>query len=389
MFDALKPEPPDPLLSLIAEFARDTRPGKIDLGVGVYRDDTGVTPVMRAVKAAERHLVETQASKSYLGPEGDAEYTRLLEPIVFGAAFGDRLVGVQTPGGTGAIRLAADMAAVTGARIWLGVPTWPNHQPVFAAAGIPVQTFRHFDPATQTLCFDEMMGALAGAAAGDIVVVHGCCHNPTGIDLSPSQWRTLAATLSAQGLVPLVDLAYQGLGHGLEQDAQGLATVLAACDEALIAYSCDKNFGLYRDRVGALYAVARTAESARTVYSNMLTRARETWSMPPDHGAAIVRTILGSEAMRADWHAELVTMRERIAGIRRAVSATDPALGFLAGQLGMFSVLPLDKPAIARIKTEHGIYMAGSGRVNLAGLAMADVGRFARAVLSAMKAPAA
>ncbi|HTQ12673.1 MAG TPA: aromatic amino acid transaminase [Rhizomicrobium sp.] len=389
LFESLKPEPPDPLLSLIAEFARDPRPGKIDLGVGVFRDDTGITPVMRAVKAAERELVATQASKSYLGPEGDVEFVALLRPIVFGGDFGERLVGVQTPGGTGAIRLAADLIAVTGARVWLGLPTWPNHRPVFGAAGVPVETYRHFDPATQSLCFDELMSALDRAAPGDVAVLHGCCHNPTGIDLSGAQWRAVAEVLAARGIVPLIDLAYQGLGEGLEEDAGGLREVLAHCDEALIAYSCDKNFGLYRDRVGALYALARGAAAAGTVYSNMLTRARETWSMPPDHGAAVARIVLATESLEADWRAELDTMRGRIRAIRGAAAAAHPSLAFLARQQGMFSVLPLDKAAIARLKAEHGIYMAASGRANLAGLRMADVPRFAAAVLSAMKAQAA
>lgn len=384
LFAALKPEPADPLLSLIAAFAADPRADKIDLGVGVYRDDSGVTPVMRAVKAAERMLVETQPTKSYLGPEGDLEFVERLKPIIFGEALGERCVGVQTPGGTGALRLAADMIAMTGARIWLGVPTWPNHQPVFAAAGVPVQTFRHFDSATQRLAFDDMMHALAGAAAGDVVVLHGCCHNPTGIDLDAAQWSAVAAVMSERGLMPLIDIAYQGLGRGLDADAAGLRAVVLRCGEALIAYSCDKNFGLYRERTGALYAVAANGAAAQIVLSNMATRARETWSMPPDHGAAVVRTILASEPLRADWHAELNDMRARIADIRETLSAEDSALTFLRDQQGMFCVLPLTVPAIARLKSEHGIYMAGSGRVNLAGLRMADVGGFARAVLSAM-----
>ncbi len=386
MFETLRPQPPDALLALIGLFRDDPRPHKIDLGVGTYRDETGTTPVMAAVKAAERHLLESQRSKGYLGPEGDLRFVRLLAPVAFGTALADdtRMVGAQTPGGGGALRLGAELVAAARpeATVWLGTPTWPNHRPIFEAVGLTVADYRYFDPATQSLCFEDTMAALARAEPGDVVLLHGCCHNPTGVDLDPAQWRAVAGLVAERRLLPFVDLAYQGLGRGLEPDAQGVREVLAACDEAMVAYSCDKNFGLYRERTGALFVCARDAGSAATVYGNMLAHARVNWSMPPDHGAAAVRCVLESPELTDVWQTELEGMCGRINAVRRAVATSDPSLAFLERQRGMFSQLRVAPGMVAALRRDHGIYMAGSGRINLAGLRPADAGIFVDALAS-------
>ena len=390
LFATLKPQPPDPLLSLIAESRRDPREHKIDLGVGVYRDEHGVTPVLRAVKSAERWLLDHQSTKSYLGPEGDVGFVELLKRLVCGdeISSSNRLVGVQTPGGTGALRLAAELIAACspGAKIWLGLPAWPNHHPIFTAAGISIEAYHYFDIPSQRLCFDEMIAAIKGARPGDVVLLQGCCHNPTGADFDITQWIVLGKLLAVRGLVPLIDLAYHGLGRGLAPDAVGIRVILEHVSEVLIAYSCDKNFGLYRERTGALFAVAGEPLGADLVFSNILSLARANWSMPPDHGAAVVRLILESEELTADWKRELEEMRKHIMDVRERLSTADASFAHLRRQYGMFSVLPIDSAAIARLKIEHGIYMVGSGRINVAGLRLEDIQRFAMALRSLMEA---
>lgn len=384
LFDGMTPQPPDPLLALIADFAADPRPGKIDLGVGVFRDETGATPILATVKAAERLLVAQQTSKSYLGPEGDPVYVELLKPIVFGEspARDERIVGLQTPGGTGALRLAADAiaAAAPGTRIWLGQPTWPNHAPIFSASRLAIETYRHFDAAAQRVLFDDAVAAFSRAAAGDVVVLHGCCHNPAGADFTRAQWTVLADLIGKRGLVPLIDFAYHGLGQGFEEDRAGLEIVLSRASEAVIAYSCDKNFGLYRDRVGALFVRGKDGTAARTIYSNLLAIARANWSMPPDHGGAVVRTVLSSPELAAQWRGEVDAMRARIVAIREALADAAPFLRPLREQRGMFSLLPLAREAVAQLRSEHAIYMAPSGRINIAGLKRSDVPRFVAAL---------
>jgi aromatic-amino-acid transaminase len=384
LFGALKAQPQDPLLALMAEFRTDKREAKIDLGVGMYRDATGITPVMRAVKAAERILLETQTTKGYMGPEGDPVFVELLKPIVFGAAMAksDRIVGLQTPGGTGALRLGAELIAAVSprAKVWLGEPTWPNHRPLLAAARLGVEGFKHFDKASQTLLFDETMGALTRAAPGDVVLLQACCHNPTGADYTMDQWRTIAENLAARGLIPFFDFAYQGLGDGLDADAAGMRLVLEHVDEALIGYASDKNFGVYRERVGALYVVSN---NARAVYSQAMALARANWSMPSDHGAAVVRLVLQSPELTRDWTAELDTMRARILSNRARLAALNPRLASVARQRGMFSQIQIAPESVARLKDVHGIYMVGSGRINVAGFRDdGEIERFAKAVAS-------
>lgn len=389
MFETLAAQPADALLALIALHRDDPRAGKLDLGVGVYRDETGTTPIMKAVKKAEEILLATRTTKSYLGPEGDLTYVDLLKPIVFGTDPGPRLAGIQTPGGTGALRLAAELiaAARPGARVLVGTPTWPNHAPILKEAGLTMVTHPFFDVATQTLDFAALKAAVAGAGAGDVVLLHGCCHNPAGADLSPAQWDEITDLVAARGVLPLVDLAYQGLGQGLDADAYGARRMIESLPEVLVAYSCDKNFGLYRERVGALYALARDASAAAALVTNMAYYGRVAWSMPPDHGAAIVRTILESPELTAMWRAELDQMGARVRAVRAALARADQRLAFLARQQGMFSTLPLDRDQIGRLRADHAVYMAGSGRINIAGLQVGDVPAFV-AALAAVGYPA-
>lgn len=385
MLETLKPQPADALLALIKLHNADPRPTKIDLGVGVYRTGAGDTPVFGAIKAAERILLETQDSKAYLGPEGDMGFVRALIPHVFGADFDRaRVEGMQAPGGTGAVRLAVEVAARAGAkRIIMGTPSWPNHAQIVAAVGLELKTFKHMtDDGTADLA--ALRAALADAAPGDVVLLHGCCHNPTGVDYTPAQWDEIAPMVAASGVLPLIDLAYQGLGDGMEDDAYGLRKILAAVPEALVAYSCDKNFGLYRDRVGAFYVVTDNAEALALAMANGATIARASWSMPPDHGAAAVRLILGDAALTAQWREELVAMRARMAEVRARLAAAQQIgpinMAPLGTQKGLFSMLPLSGEQIMALRERHGVYMAGSGRVNIAGLTTGNIEAFIAAL---------
>lgn len=382
-FAGLKAQLPDALLALIAMHGADERPGKIDVGVGVYRDEIGQTPVMLAVKAAEAYLVEKQPTKAYLGGDGDIRYTELLAGIVFGAnARNPRRYGLQTPGGTGALRLGAALIAraTPNARVWLGQPTWPNHAPIFAEAGLRTVAHPYFDAATGGIAFGAMMEALAGAAPGDIVLLHGCCHNPTGTQFTCDEWRDLTKLCNDRGLIPFVDLAYQGLGDGLEEDVAGARLLFEGVPNALLAYSCDKNFGLYRERVGALWVQASTPPLADLVRANLLALSRGLWSMPPDHGAAIVRIILESKELTNQWRNELDAMRERINSTRKTLAAEHVALATIAGQRGLFSLLPIDADAVTQLREEYGIYMPANARFNIAGLNPANLAPFAAAL---------
>ncbi|WP_457813792.1 tyrosine aminotransferase (plasmid) [Sinorhizobium meliloti] len=379
MFDALARQADDPLLALIGLFRKDERTGKVDLGVGVYRDETGRTPIFRAVKAAERRLLEAQDSKAYIGPVGDLVFLDRLWELVGGDTIErSHVAGVQTPGGSGALRLAADLITrLGGGRIWLGLPSWPNHAPIFKAAGLNIATYDFFDIPSQSVSFDNLVSALEGAAPGDAVLLHASCHNPTGGVLSEAQWMEIAALVAERGLLPLVDLAYQGFGRGLDQDVAGLRHLLGVVPEALVAVSCSKSFGLYRERTGAIFARTSSSASADRVRSNLAGLARTSYSMPPDHGAAVVRTILDDPELRRDWAEELETMRLRMTGLRRSLAeglrTRWQSLAAVADQEGMFSMLPLSEAEVMRLRTEHAIYMPVSGRINIAGLKTAEV----------------
>jgi aspartate/tyrosine/aromatic aminotransferase len=390
LFDRLEDQPQDSLIALIALANADPRPGKIDVGVGVYRDAAGNTPILKSVKAAERRLVETQETKSYIGSQGDERFAALIKPIVFGPAMAadERIVGLQTPGGCGALRLGAELVAKANpnARIFAGEPTWPNHAPLIASAGVEMVAYPYYDRDRQILLFDRMMEALGQAEAGDLVLLHGCCHNPTGADLDLEQWRSVTEVIAARGLIPFVDIAYQGFGDGLEADAAGLRMVVDAAEQAIVAQSCDKNFSCYRDRVGTLFVKGTSERAARIAFANLLGLARTMWSMPPDHGAAVARIILDDPELRPLWETEVETMGARIREIRARLAAFDPRLAYIERQKGMFSMLPLGPAQVMKLREEHGIYMAGSGRFNVVGLSDDNVGLFAAAVIGAMNA---
>jgi aromatic-amino-acid transaminase len=386
MLDRLDQQPPDALLALIKLHDADPRGDKIDLGVGVYRTGQGGTPVFGAIKAAEQKLVDEQDTKAYLGPEGDMGFVHALMPYVFGSdpTRGGRIEGMQTPGGTGAVRLALALAKRAGAtRVLMGAPSWPNHAQIVRDLDLELVTFAHAtDDGAANL--DALKGALAPAAEGDTVLLHGCCHNPTGIDYTLEHWDEIAALLADSPVLPVIDLAYQGLGQGMEEDAYGARKVVDAVSEALIAYSCDKNFGLYRDRVGAFYARAKDAGDVGRILSNGHALARAAWSMPPDHGAAAVRLILRDPKLTTSWLDELEQMRTRIRQVRARLAEAGRIgsvdLAPLGQQNGMFATLPLDKAQIETLRDEHGIYMAGSGRINIAGLTMGNLPKFVGAL---------
>ncbi|MCW1403973.1 aspartate/tyrosine/aromatic aminotransferase [Novosphingobium sp. MW5] len=387
MLNNLQQQPADALLALIKLHNEDPRADKIDLGVGVYRTDSGATPVFAAIKQAEHKLHETQDSKAYLGPEGDMGFVHALMPWVFGKedpTMGGRIDGMQTPGGTGAVRLALALAKRAGVkRIWMGTPSWPNHAQIVADLGLELKTFAH-SASDGTANVDAVLGAISEAAADDAILLHGCCHNPTGIDYSNADWDRIADAIKASGVLPLIDLAYQGLGHGMEEDAYGLRRVLREVPEALIAYSCDKNFGLYRDRVGAVYVMMQDAAQVNAALSNGHALARAAWSMPPDHGAAAVRLILEDEALVKIWLAELDEMRERMLQVRARLGAAGKQGGVdftpMGSQNGLFSIVPLSGEQVLAMREKHGVYMAGSGRINVAGLTMSNIDKFIAAV---------
>jgi aspartate/tyrosine/aromatic aminotransferase len=386
-FDALGDVQSDSLLALIAMANADPRPDKIDVGVGVYRDGVGNTPILRAVKAAEKLLWEQQQTKSYIGGFGDKRYTELLRPIVLGRhAEDDRIGGLHTPGGCGALSLGFKLIATAhpDARVLVGTPTWPNHIPVVQAAELNISEYCYYDRLETRIRFDEMMAAFTAAHKGDVVLLHGCCHNPTGADLDEGQWREVVDVVSSRGLIPLVDIAYQGLGRGFAEDAAGLHLLLDACDEVVIAQSCDKNFGVYRDRVGSMFLKTARAEGTKRAMDHVVQIAREMWSMPPDHGAAAVRIVLDTPELRVDWDAEVGEMRARINRIRAKIAAADQRLAYIGEQFGMFSMLPVSKEQVAQLREQHAIYMADSGRFNVIGMADHAVDRFIAAVVEAM-----
>ena len=386
MLNRLSPQAPDALLALIRLHAADPRADKIDLGVGVYRTDDGATPVFRAIKAAEQKLVDEQDSKSYLGPEGDIGFVNALMPYIFGAdaTMGGRIAGMQTPGGTGAVRLAVALAQKAGVkRVHMGVPSWPNHAQIMADIALEVATFDHAE-ADGSANLDAVLGAIRSAGPDEAILLHSCCHNPTGVDYTPEQWDAIAAAIAESGIFPIIDSAYQGLGQGLEEDAIGMRMVLARVPEALIAYSCDKNFGMYRDRVGALYMLAERPDGLDAITSNANALARANWSMPPDHGAAAVRLILRDPDLTQVWLAELDEMRARMRQVRDALAAAGTAgridLTPLGLQNGLFSIVPVTKDEVVTLREDHGIYMAASGRINIAGLTMANLPKFIAAL---------
>lgn len=389
MFDTLKPQPADTILQLMAMFREDSRTDKIDLGVGVYKDATGLTPVMRAVKAAEKQLWETERSKTYTGLAGEPEYHAALAGLILGAGFdAARMAAAATPGGTGAIRQGLELIrlAAPGATVWLPDPTWPNHPSIIAYLGMKSATYRYFDRETRAVDFTGMSADLGRVAPGDVVLLHGCCHNPTGANLNLTQWGEVADILGNRGAIPFIDLAYQGFGDGLEEDAAGTRLIAARQPEVMIAASCSKNFGVYRERAGLLAVL--TSPASRVVTQGTLAFLnRQNYSFPPDHGARLVTMILNDPALRADWQAELEDVRLSMLGLRqqlatelRRLTGSD-RFGFIAQHRGMFSRLGATPGQVERLRTAHGIYMVGDSRLNIAGLNTATVPILAQAIV--------
>jgi aspartate/tyrosine/aromatic aminotransferase len=379
----------DSLLQLIALCNADPRPEKIDVGVGVFRDGEGRTPILQVIKDAERILLETQDSKSYLGSAGDKRFAELIRPVLLGdLADNDRIAGVQTPGGCGALRLGFELIATANprARVLVGTPTWPNHPPIIGAVGLQIVEYPYYDRQSGMVRFDDMLAALDDARAGDVVLLHGCCHNPTGADLSPDEWASVASVCAERGLLPFVDIAYQGFGQGLEEDAAGVRLMLRSCGEVIVAQSCDKNFSVYRDRVGSLFVKTGSTDATARAMAHIFQRAREMWSMPPDHGAAAVRVVLDTPELRDRWPGELAAMRDRINSMRKRIASADPRLAFIAGQFGMFSMLPITKQQVLQLRKDHAIYMADSGRFNIVGLGDNQIDRFIAAVVGILDA---
>ena len=382
MIATIAAKSPDPLLKIIKMFREDPRRDKIDLGVGVYRDASGATPIMAALKQAERRLFETQKTKTYVGQQGDVDFLKLVGELAFGRMAHD-WVSIQAVGGTGALRLGCDLLRAAGAkRIVLPQPCWPNHPAIVRAARLKIVDAPFFDIGQQRIDMDALIGAFAEAERGDAVILQACCHNPLGADFTLDQWRELADVLATRGLIPFIDLAYQGFGEGVEEDVAGARLLLERSPEAVIAMSGAKTFGVYRERVGALFV--KTAEKARpAVFSNVAAIARANYSMPPDHGAAIVREVLSDETLRASWREELDRIRGHIRRTRALLAAqraNSIPMHLIGGQSGMFSTLPLSKGQIIALRETHGIYMTDAARINVAGLREADIPRFVEAL---------
>lgn len=394
MLNALKPQPADKILELIQMFKDDPRPGKIDLGVGVYKDATGLTPVMRAVKAAEKRLWETETTKTYTGLAGEPGFNAaMVRLILAGVVPEGRIASAATPGGTGAIRQALELIrlAAPAATIWLSNPTWPNHPSIIRFLGIPIREYRYYDAASGAVDFAGMLADLAAVQPGDVVLLHGCCHNPTGANLTLPQWGEVANLLNAGHAIPFIDLAYQGFGDGLEADAAPTRLVARTCPEMLIAASCSKNFGIYRERTGVLIAIAPEAALRTTTQGNLAFLNRQNYSFPPDHGARLVTMILEDPALTADWQAELEEVRQNMLGLRQALAyalrqeTNSDRFDFLAAHRGMFSRLGLTPAQVAVLRDQFGIYMVGDSRINIAGLNMRTVPVLARAVAEVIR----
>ncbi|HGM6824265.1 TPA: amino acid aminotransferase [Serratia marcescens] len=396
MFEKITAAPADPILGLTDIFRADARPNKINLGIGVYKDETGKTPVLTSVKKAEQYLLENETTKNYLGIEGIPAFASCTQALLFGKEspiVADRRARTaQTPGGTGGLRVAADFIAnqTSAKRIWISNPSWPNHTNVFSAVGLEVLEYAYYDAANHALDFDGLLNSLKQAQAGDVVLFHGCCHNPTGIDPTVEQWAQLAELSVANGWLPLFDFAYQGFANGLEEDAQGLRIFAAKHKELIVASSYSKNFGLYNERVGACTIVAADAETADRAFSQVKAAIRANYSNPPSHGAAVVATILGNDALRAMWEQELTDMRQRIHRMRQLFVNTLQEKGaqqdfsFIIQQNGMFSFSGLTKEQVLRLREEFGVYAVNSGRVNVAGMTPDNMAPLCEAIVAVL-----
>jgi aspartate/tyrosine/aromatic aminotransferase len=396
MFERLEMAPPDPILGLTEAFKKDPNPAKINLGVGVYKDEQGNTPVLQSVKRAEERLLAREQSKNYLAIDGAPEYAAAVQELLFGPGHellgAGRLATVHTPGGTGALRVAADFVhrRFPQSRVWISDPTWANHPQVFRAAGLAVETYTYFDPATNGLAFDRMLVALEQIPAGDVVLLHGCCHNPTGVDPTAAQWERIAELVGRRRLLPLVDFAYQGLGDGLREDAVGLMALCRRGVELLVASSFSKNFGLYNERVGALTAVTGNPEATARVLSHLKVCIRANYSNPPAHGSAIIAAVWQDPELCRLWEGEVQAMRDRINGMRgrfvEALKAREVArdFTFIGRQRGMFSFSGLTKEQVAALRQRYAIYIVDSGRINVAGMTETNMDALCTAIAAVL-----
>jgi aromatic-amino-acid transaminase len=392
MFEHLKAQPQDKILALMAAYRDDPRETKVDLGVGVYKDASGATPVMRSVKKAERLLWEQEQTKSYTGLVGDVGFHEVMAELILGdTVFSDQIAAAATPGGTGAIRQGFELIEMASpeATVWLSAPTWPNHPSILRYLGMAMAEYRYFDAESRGVDFNGMLTDLSKAKPGDVVLLHGCCHNPTGANLNPSQWQELADLLLVRGLIPFVDIAYQGFGDGLEADAFGVRHLAKTQPELMIAASCSKNFGVYRERVGLLMTVTQEAGRTALNQANLAFLNRQNYSFPPDHGARLVTMVLNDEALRADWQAELEAVRTGMLELRQMLADTlrkragSDRFGFLAEHRGMFSLLGATQAQVDTMRENHGIYMVADSRMNIAGLNAASVPILADAIVEA------
>ncbi len=396
MFDHLSAMPEDPILGLLDDYRKDPREQKINLGIGVYQNDRGQTPVMRAVQQAEDRLIQQQSTKTYQGIAGDADYNQRVLRLLLGeghqAISDGRVTSIQTPGGSGALRIGAEVIrrANPEARLWVGTPTWPNHIPLLGSSGFQIEQYPYYDQGNHRVDFESMLDALNRVPSGDMVLLHGCCHNPTGSDLDQQQWQQVTELALERGFIPFIDIAYQGLGDGLDDDARGLRLMASKLPEVVIASSCSKNFGLYRERTGSTSFICSDAGQPSIVLSQAMSIARQTYSMPPAHGALLVSMILGDKALKSDWESEVDEVRQRIQHMRALL--TDGIQNNTAGQKfdhirqqkGMFSFLGVSKDQLTRLREDFGIYIVNSTRINLAGINSHNIGYLCESILEVL-----
>jgi len=393
LFESLQLLPPDAIIGLIAEYKNDPREPKVDLGIGVYRDAAGETPVLDVVKEAERRILESQASKTYIGSAGSAAFNEAMRDLTFAdSVAGDRVAMLQTPGGSGSLRVAAGviLRARKDATVWVSGPTWANHVPLLGGAGLELKTYAYYDDERKSLDLDAMLDALHDIPKGDVILLHASCHNPTGIDPDEAQWREIADVIVERELLPFIDIAYQGFSSGLDSDVFIARELAGRVPEMIVCTSCSKNFGLYRDRVGALFIVTADSKTRDIAQSQANNLVRTMYSMPPDHGAAVVETILHDEKLRARWVEELGEMRERLHDMRQlladALRAEAPEHDFshVVRARGMFCFLGISTEQVRRLKKDHAVYMVDSSRINIAGITAGNVGHIARSVAAVL-----
>ena len=393
MFESLQLLPPDAIIGLIAEYNSDTRDPKVDLGIGVYRNAAGQTPVLDVVKEAERRLIESQTSKTYIGSAGSAAFNEAMRDLTFADSVNnDRIAMLQTPGGSGSLRVAAGviLRASEDATVWVSSPTWANHVPLLGGAGLELKSYAYYDDEQKTLDLDAMLDALHDIPKGDIVLLHACCHNPTGIDPDVEQWRAIADVIVERELLPFVDIAYQGFATDLDTDVFIVRELAGRVPEMLVSTSCSKNFGLYRDRVGALFVVTADSKMCAVAQSQANNLVRTMYSMPPDHGAAVVETILHDERLRTAWFEELAEMRERLQQMRQLLDealraeAPDHDFSHVVRAKGMFCFLGISTEQVQRLKKDHAVYMVDSSRINIAGITADNVDHIARSVAAVL-----